>query len=212
MLSPSCHRPGATTDPLISTDEEKVMRTTPLSILAGAVLCAGVAGCGSSGPTTTTTNSSGGGAGPQGAAAAAFAYARCMRTHGVSDFPDPVVTTSPGQTSIKIRAVSKDSGSPQFTAAQQACQHLLPGPQNLSPAQRQAHAHALLAFARCLRSHGLANFPDPNTQGQITMEMITSAGINLHAPNVLPAARACVGVTHGVITGADVERAINGPH
>jgi hypothetical protein len=190
------------------------MRTTPLSLLACAAVCAAVAGCGSSGPTTSnTTNSSGGGVGgPQGAAAAAFAYSRCMRSHGVSDFPDPVVTTSPGQTSIKIRAVAKDNGSPQFTAAQTACQHLLPGPESESPAARQAHAHALLAFARCLRSHGLARFPDPNSQGQITMAMITAAGINLHAPNVLPAARACVGVTHGVITGADVERAINGPH
>jgi hypothetical protein len=198
----------------LGTQEEKVMRITPLSILACAAACAAVAGCGSSGPSTTsttnTTNSGGGG--PQDAAKAAFAFSRCMRTHGVSDFPDPVVTSSPGQTSIKIRAVAKDNGSPQFKAAQQACQHLLPGPETESPAARQAHAQALLAFARCLRGHGLASFPDPNSQGQITMEMITAAGINLHAPNVLPAARACVGVTHGVITGADVERAINGPH
>jgi hypothetical protein len=135
-----------------------------------------------------------------------------MRTHGVSDFPDPQVTVSAGQTKIAIRAVAKDGASPQFKTAQQSCQHLIPGPQNESPAQRQAREHALLAFARCLRSHGLPNFPDPTGQGQLSMEMINAAGINLHAPNVLPAARACVGVTHGVITGADVERAINGPH
>jgi len=183
------------------------MRTTPRSILACAAVCAGVAGCGSSGPSTTTGTGAN-----QGPAAAAFAFSRCMRTHGVSGFPDPQVTTSPGQTSIRIRAVAKDNGSPQFKAAQQACQHLLPGPQNVSPAQRQARARALLAFARCLRGHGLAKFPDPDSQGQLTIEMINAAGINLHAPNVLPAARACVGVTHGVITGADVERAINGPH
>lgn len=189
------------------------MRTTSRSIFAGAVVCLAVAGCGSASPSSTTTNnSSGGGGGPQNAAAAAFAYSRCMRTHGVSDFPDPVVTSTPGQTKIAIRAVAKDNGSPRFTAAQQACQHLLPGPQNESPAQRRAHEQALLAFARCLRTHGLPNFPDPNGQGQLTVEMIHAAGIDLHAPNVLPAARACVGVTHGVITGADVERAINGPH
>lgn len=189
------------------------MGSTTRSILAGAVVCLAVAGCGASGPsTTTTTNSSGGGAGPQGAAAAAFAYSRCMRTHGVSDFPDPVVTTSPGETKIAIRAVAKDNASPQFQTAHKDCQHLLPGPQNESPAQRQAREQALLAFARCLRTHGLPNFPDPNGQGQLTIEMIDAAGINLHAPNVLPAAKACVGVTHGVITGADVERAINGPH
>jgi len=189
------------------------MRTTAVSILACAAFCAGLAGCGSSGPSTTTdANVTNGSGATQGPAAAAFAFSRCMRSHGVSNFPDPVVTTSPGQTSIKIRAVAGDNGSPQFKTAQQACQHLLPGPQGETPAQRQAHTQALLAFARCLRSHGLSNFPDPNGQGQLTIEMIDAAGINLHAPNVLPAARACVGVTHGVITGADVERAINGPH
>lgn len=186
------------------------MRTTSRSILACAAICVGLAGCGSAGPSTTTNTGSG--ATPQGAATAAFAFSRCMRTHGVSNFPDPQVTTSPGQTSIKIRAVARDNGSPGFKAAQQACQHLLPGPQNESAAMRHAHTRALLAFARCLRSHGIANFPDPNSQGQVTIEMINAAGIDLHAPNVLPAARACVGVTHGVITGADVERAINGPH
>jgi hypothetical protein len=40
--------------------------------------------------------------------------------------------------------------------------------------------------------------------------MIRAAGINLHAPDVLPAARACIGVTHGLITPNDVARAING--
>ena len=188
------------------------MRTTRRSMLACAAVCAAVAGCGSTGPSTTTGGATSGGGASQGPAAAAFAFSRCMRTHGATNFPDPQVTTSPGQTKISIRAVGKANQSPQFKAAQQACQHLLPGPQSESPAQQQAHARALLAFARCLRSHGLPNFPDPNAQGQLTIEMINAAGINLHAPNVLPAARACVGVTHGVITGADVERAINGPH
>jgi hypothetical protein len=135
-----------------------------------------------------------------------------MRAHGVSDFPDPQVTTSPGQTSIRIAMRAVGKGSPQFKTAQQACQHLMPGPQNESPAQRQARAQALLAFARCLRSHGISNFPDPNSQGQLTIEMINAAGVDLHAPGLMTAGKACVGVTHGQITVADVERAINGPH
>ncbi len=68
----------------------------------------------------------------------------------------------------------------------------------------------MLAFARCLRAHGLTNFPDPTSQGQLNPAMIQSAGVDLHAANVLPAARACVGVTNGTITMADVYRAING--
>jgi len=38
--------------------------------------------------------------------------------------------------------------------------------------------------------------------------MIDAAGINLHQPAALTAARACIGVTHGLINGAMVEHAI----
>jgi hypothetical protein len=36
--------------------------------------------------------------------------------------------------------------------------------------------------------------------------MLASAGINVHEPAVVRAADACVSVTHGVITKADVAR------
>lgn len=135
-----------------------------------------------------------------------------MRAHGVSHFPDPQVNTSPGQTSVRMVVPAATARSPQLKAAGQACGHLIPGPQNLTRAQQQARERDLLAFARCLRSHGISNFPDPTSQGQLTIEMVNAAGVDLHAPGVLTAARARVGVTHGAITGADVERAINGPH
>jgi hypothetical protein len=184
------------------------MRTIAQSIttrgLAVLVLSAGAAGCGSSSPPGTTAHSA------QGPAAAAYAFASCMRQHGVTNFPDPQVTTRPGQGSVRIAMLAPRS--PQSKAAQHACGHLLPGPQNTSPAQQHARTQDLLAFARCLRGHGVANFPDPNSQGQLTLQTINAAGVDLHAPGVLTAARSCVGVTHGAITGADVERAINGPH
>jgi hypothetical protein len=186
------------------------MRTTAQSItsrvVAAIVLAGGAAGCGSSSPANTTTNSA------KGPAAAAFAFSDCMRKNGVSNFPDPQVSTTPGGGSVRIRAVAPAGRTPQFKAAQQACRHLLPGPQNTIPAEQHARAQALLAFARCLRSHGIANFPDPNGQGQLTSATINAAGVDLHAPGFLTAAKACVGVTHGAITGADVVRAINGPH
>ena len=49
-------------------------------------------------------------------------FAQCMRQHGVPDFPDPDPTT--GQFSGANQAALKSS--PQFSAAQQACQNLLP--------------------------------------------------------------------------------------
>ena len=100
--------------------------------------------------------------------------------------------------------------SPEFQPAQTACQHLSPGGgPGQSPAQRQRHTAALLAFARCLRSRGFPNVPDPTRSGQLTPEMLTQAGINLHQPAVLQAGDACVSVTHGIITRADVARAVN---
>jgi hypothetical protein len=135
-----------------------------------------------------------------------------MRNHGVNNFPDPKVSSSqPGSTTISLQLPRTLVKSPQFSAAQQACRGLLPSPQNSdSPAQLHAREQDMLAFARCVRIHGLTNFPDPTSQGQLTVAMINAAGVDLHAPDVLPAARACIGVTHGLITPNDVARAING--
>ncbi|MGO9974882.1 MAG: hypothetical protein ACLP01_19180 [Solirubrobacteraceae bacterium] len=172
------------------------------------------ASCGSSSPASSSTQS------PRDGAAAAFRYAACMRVHGVPSFPDPQVSTSPDGTATSIRQVAPQSlvDSPQgksaIRGALTACRGLLPGPGNVSPAQLAAQQHAreqdLLAFARCLRSHGVPHFPDPTPDGRLTLEMISAAGVDLHAPAVLPAAKACIGTAHGVITPADVERAVNG--
>ena len=89
-----------------------------------------------------------------------------MRGHGVSDFPDP--TTLPGGGF----AFQMDAGpgsdlnhnDPTFKAANQACRVLGPGG-NRSTAPPSADIAAELSWARCLRSHGVPSFPDPNSQG-----------------------------------------------
>lgn len=126
-----------------------------------------------------------------------------MRSNGVPGFPDP---GSPGFKN------AFNTQSPAFKSAYPACQHLQPG--GGPPSQRAEHSPAqiaaALAFARCLRSHGFPDFPDPTSQGQLTPQMVTAAGINLHQPAALKAGLACTTVTHGLITPAAVERAING--
>jgi hypothetical protein len=152
---------------------------------------------------------------PKNIAAAAFRYSSCMRAHGLGNFPDPQVSSSPGQQSIKQMVPSSLVNSPQFRVAQQACRSIMPGPGDTSPAQlaqqQQTRERDLLAFAKCLRSRGLRRFPDPTSEGRLTLAMIHAAGVDLQAPDVLPAAKACIGVTHGLVTGADVERAISSP-
>lgn len=176
----------------------------------GALIVASVgvallaAGCGSS------SHSNSGGQGPASGVGAAYRFATCMRDHGVANFPEPHVSVSGSKTAVQVVVPASDAAAPAFKAAQKACGSILPAPQNVSPAQQHAREQSLFAFAKCLRAHGIHNFPDPTSQGQLTLAMINAAGIDLHAPDVLPAAKACVGVTHGLITGADVERAING--
>ena len=178
--------------------------------MAAVVVAALAAGCGSSHQTTSSNSSA-----PHDVANKAFEFSACMRNHGVTNFPDPKVSSSgPGDTAIAMVVPEQLAGSPHFKSARTACAGILPAGGNISPAQvaklQQQRRQYLLAFAHCLRAHGLTNFPDPTNQGQLTLAMVQSAGVDLHAPNVLPAATACVGLTHGAITLADVERAING--
>ena len=176
-----------------------------LTIIAVALLAAA---CGSSPSSSgTSTDSS------KSPATAAFAFASCMRHHGVPNFPDPQVTTTPGGGGSIRQAVPASVGqSPKFKAAQNACQGILPSPGSSGSGGQGPSKQVFLAFARCLRSHGVPDFPDPTAQGQLTLQMINAAGVDLKAPSFLDGARACVGVTHGQITLALVAKAINGPH
>ena len=89
----------------------------------------------------------------------------------------------------------------------------MPAPSNAnaaggqSPQQEAAHLKGVLGFADCMRSHHVASFPDPNTQGDLTQAMLVAAGINVHAPAVDAAASACVSASDGQITAADVAQA-----
>jgi hypothetical protein len=142
----------------------------------------------------------------------AFAYARCIRAHGVPAFPDPQVSTSPGSVGIRQAVPAAAGLSRAFPAAQKACRAILPPPGNGAPGDHGPNKPVLLAFARCLRAHGISGFPDPNAKGQLTMEMISAAGVDIHTSKVLDAGKACVGVTHGAISVAQVEALVSGQH
>lgn len=141
-----------------------------LVVLVGALSAAacggtsanpGVANVGT-GTQSTTTPASGPGLGNGQAKrfAQALAFSRCMRAHGVTNFPDP--SRGPGG-GIALQ-VQGNPNSPTFKSAQSACRSLLPnhgtGPA-LTPQQRQQ----ALAFSRCVRAHGVPNFPDPDFSG-----------------------------------------------
>ncbi len=62
---------------------------------------------------------------------AALKFSQCMRTHGVPSFPDPEFSHGGGAVRLKARSGGPggiDPSSPQFQAAQKACQSILPLP------------------------------------------------------------------------------------
>jgi hypothetical protein len=112
-----------------------------------------------------------------------------MRSHGVPGYPDPQVSVSAGSLSVGISPGSADPNSPAFKSANRGCHHILPnggmqsGPGGNSP-QQQAQD---VAFADCMRSHGVPGFPDPGRDGVFTLP----ATINEQAPAFVRAQNAC---------------------
>lgn len=132
-----------------------------------------------------------------------------MRAHGVSSFPDPVVTHSGDAVQIRQQVTPGEVNSPAFKTAQQACRGILPQPSNAQQEVSQhAHELGLLSFAQCMRGHGVSDFPDPTAQGQINPQML--AGIDLQAPSVDKAAYARVSSSDGQVNRAAIAAAIAG--
>jgi hypothetical protein len=130
---------------------------------------------------------------------AALAYVDCMRSHGVSNFPDP---TSDGQVNVKFASGGKDGApasggidrmSPQYISADESCRHLLPGGVPTSTQNQHALAKEL-RFAHCMRSHGVSKFPDPTNA-----DVVRLIGVDQNSPQYKSAQDAC----EALVPGAD---------
>lgn len=86
-----------------------------------------------------------------------IAYSKCMRTYGVTNFPDP---SSDGVGGIQLGA-GVDPDSPAFKSAQGVCSHLLPGggPGHSKPTA--AEVKDMVEVSECMRAHGVTGYPDP---------------------------------------------------
>ncbi len=88
----------------------------------------------------------------------ALKFAECMRSNGITDFPDP---SSGG--GFVFHTSAGIIQSPEFQAAQKACQkYMPPGPGSGPPPSKQALAK-MLKVSQCMRRHGISDFPDPMT-------------------------------------------------
>jgi len=127
----------------------------------------------------------------------ALAFARCMRAHGVPNFPDP---NSSGQVPKRTPQQLGVSGS-QFEAAQRACSHLLPnGALGPSAEPTQAELRTMerdaLRFARCMRSHGVANWPDYTLRGGIPIFDLHGTTIAPNSPQIVAKQHGCKSLLH----------------
>jgi len=157
-------------------------RPAGLIAVAGAALL--VAACGS-GP-----SSPGSGSSPSAGAAAQstslVAFAQCMRSHGVSNFPD---ADGPRGT-IQQMAQQLGVSAAQLQSASNSCISLNPkanaASQQLTAQQEQDYLRA----AACMRSHGIPNFPDPSFSGGHVSFTIPSS-ISTNSPQVTQALNVC---------------------
>ena len=124
-------------------------------------------------------------------------YSACIRTHGVTDFPDPTIGSN-GLPSWAANPNDPNSSvdSTGFPAAKQACKQDLPklGPQT-SAEKAAANAEAL-KYATCMRANGVPNFPDPNGQGVIQIENATGT-LDASSPQFQKAETACKTLDNG---------------
>ena len=200
----------------------RLTRSRRVHLLALAALACGilVSGCGGSSAGSTAPTATGAGttarsstAGSNGATSSGstspgggspgVAFADCMRADGVPRFPDPAAGRG-----LEVPVVPGiNPASPAFKAAQAKCRKLLPGggpPGPGSTTHPSAQTVAKLdRIARCMRQHGISQFPDPQTSVPANLAGITQitdfdgaillfpAAMNLQAPAYRQALAAC---------------------
>jgi hypothetical protein len=181
-----------------------MLRYATIPALAAAML---IAGCGSS-----KSNSSPSGSGASASAqSSGIAFAECMRSHGVPNFPDPTACSGGG---VQIQA-SQRAGSgqtmtvngvpvsaPAFQSASQACNSKLPHGGKGPPGGITAIRAKALKMAQCMRSHGVPNFPDPQVTsgpgGGVGVKLGGSgSGIDPNAPAFKSAQQTCGSIVGG---------------
>jgi hypothetical protein len=164
------------------------MRTAAAIIITTAALALLAAACGSGNHPSSAGSGGSLAAGGSAGSPSAVAYSACMRSHGVPNYPDPDNNGQLPKTDAQLLGLSTS----RYQAVQQACQHLLPTAGSIEqqdhqcmqnsdcpPALVQEMMAADLKLARCMRSHGVPNFPDPTNGGSAgPIFNITRSGIS----------------------------------
>ena len=170
------------------------------SAVAALAAATTIAACGSSAPAGSTaasrTTSPAGASASTGSSSiskgSTLGFSNCMRANGVPNFPDlsdkGMLIQGNGET-LSVNGVSLNA--PAFRTARAQCQKYLPtAPASATQTARQSERG--LEFAKCMRSHGVPNFPDPRViSSQGGNQQVYLHGVNTQSPAFEAAAKSC---------------------
>jgi hypothetical protein len=176
--------------PLILSSAVAVVAFASLAVGCGGGGAAGVASVSSSAaptagsPAATTTVQYG----STGASAGALAFARCMRSHGIPNWPDPGSNGAFDKTKLRqlrispsrVRAIEERSCNYDFEN----------GGRRQRPTITAADRTDYLEAAACMRRHEFPDFPDPTFQNN-DVNLDIPSSINTDSPQFKSAARTC---------------------
>jgi hypothetical protein len=155
MRMHTAHRPGGHRRSATAIRLAAPLVTAGCAVMLSACGSSGPSGAVAAGATTATGDAS-----PLG-------LSECMRAHGISNFPDPSngpggqglsISATPGSPALTVQGIT--FSGPAFEKAEKACSRYLTP--NGPPPQPSAKQRAqMLAFARCMRTHGVPSFADP---------------------------------------------------
>jgi hypothetical protein len=137
------------------------MRSLPAATLLSVLLLVpALAGCGGGKPTAADEKQY----------QQQLAYASCMRDNGY-DMKDPARPRSDGSVEAEA-AVPAIGSNPVYDRAAEKCKDKLPVGEAGDSVQLTAAERAkALKFSQCMRDNGIADYPDPDSAGNVTQPL-----------------------------------------
>jgi hypothetical protein len=120
-------------------------------------------------------------------------FAACMRGHGVLNFyfsgSNGAANSSTALSVMGHYVTGVNPQTSQFSAAMEACKHLLPGGGPRQPTQQQIDN--MVKFAACMRSHGYPDYPDPVVRSGGVEEQPLPSDIDTNSAQFQAAQKTC---------------------
>jgi hypothetical protein len=197
MLKTEISRRASSRAPVTHRRRSVVPVLAALSVAVGGLLAGCSSDSGSTGSIAVAAATPTASSGSTGSSSNPFlAYSKCMRSNGVTNYPDPVVDSNGGYQMGDLSGVDQNSST--YQSAQAACQSTLYQSNSDSAATRTFDATKVAPWAKCIRANGLPNFPDPTVQGDSIIVSAQAAGISgRDDPKFAKAASACYSIRPG---------------